>query len=98
MSCFEELKFFDAHFCFAAVIKQNCTSSRIEPPHLNNFAYKIHPYKITYFLSISNCFTCDPTLRSIFRSVQLSHSTKKLWENENSIEYRVSFHPKKFLG
>ena len=49
MSCFEELKLFDAHFCFAAVSKQNCTSSRIEPPHLNNFAYNIHPYKITYF-------------------------------------------------
>ena len=98
MSCFEEIKFFDAHFCFAAVIKQNCTSSRIEPPHLNNFAYKIHPYKIIYFLSLSKTLYLRSSTRVHLQDVQLAHSTKKLWENENSIEYRISFHPKKFFG
>ena len=52
-SCFDEPNFLKHSLCFSADIKRSFTSSRIEPPHLNNFAYKTHPYKIIYFLSIS---------------------------------------------
>ena len=77
---------------------QSFTSSRIEPPHLNVLAYKIYPYKNIYFCHHQKRFTCDPPLRFISRSVQLAHSTKELWENENSKEYRKSFLPKKIFG
>ena len=54
--------------------------------------------RLFIFCHYQKRFTCDPPLGFIFRSVQLAHNTKKLWENENSIEYRISFHPKKFFG
>ena len=54
--------------------------------------------RLLIFCHYQKSFTCDPPLGFIFRSVQLAHSAKKLWENENSIEYRISFHPKKFFG
>ena len=72
--------------CFSADIKQSFTSSRIEPPHLNVLAYKIYPCKNIYFCHHQKRFTCDPPLSFISRSVQLAHSTKDFWENENSIE------------
>ena len=84
--------------CFSADIKQSFTSTRIEPPHLIVLAYKIYPYKINYFFHYQKRFSCDPPLRFISISVQLAHSTKKLWEKENSIEYRISFLPKRIFG
>ena len=54
--------------------------------------------ELSIFCHYQKRFTCDTPLGFIFRSVQQAHSTKKLWENENSKEYRISFHPKKIFG
>ena len=53
--------------------------------------------ELSIFCHYQKRFTCDPPLGFIFSSVQLDHSTKKIWENENSKEYRISFHPKIFF-
>ena len=86
MSFFQEKTSLKHILCFSADIKQSFTSSRNEPPHLNVLAYKIYPYKNIYLCHHQKRFTCDPPLMFISWSVQLAHSTKELWENENSIE------------
>ena len=53
--------------------------------------------RLFIFCHYQKRFTCDPSLGFIFRSVQLAHITKKLWQNENSIENRKSFQPKSFF-
>ena len=58
---------------------------------------KLIHIRLFIFCHYQKRFTCDPPLGFIFSSVQLAHITKKLWENENLIEYRISFHPKKFF-
>ena len=86
--------------CFSADIKSNKILPHRELNHPISLFWptKYFHIRLCIFCHYQKRFSCDPQLWFISRSVQLAHITKKNWEKENSIEYRISFLPKRIFG